>query len=152
MHKHKTHVPRFYFDNQFTSHPFFVYAFFNLTHLAAKVTLPLPFPQSFSPLTVLNFFKNAHRDARIHTCRFVSASLLILQRKQLSIAIHSNVWKAATAAAAVPSPSNVTDRSSRPIRSIKRRGDSQRDTAIGASAALIPLREAALGVSGHVKF
>lgn len=34
----------------------------------------------------------------------------------------------------------------------KRAAVSQREAVIGASAALIPLREAAVGVSGHVKF
>lgn len=84
-------------------------------------------------------------------CGFISTYSLILQRKQLSPSIHLNVPNAATAAAA-PSSSNVSDRQSQPIGSIEARSHSQWEAVIGAPAALIPLREAALGVSAALSF
>lgn len=85
-------------------------------------------------------------------CGFISTYSLILQRKQLSPSIHLNVPNAATAA---PSSSNVSDRQSQPIGSIEARGHSQWEAVIGGAptaAALIPLREAALGVSAALSF
>lgn len=79
---------------------------------------------------------------------FISTHFLILQRKQLSPSIHLNVPNAAAA----PSSSNVSDRQSQPTGSIEARGHSQWEAVIGAPAALIPLREAALGVSAALSF
>lgn len=121
-----------------------IFLLYNLTHLATKVTLPAlsrgKKTSHSAQLYQTHAFLTPHPHATVYIRVFpdfttkTTELLDSFKRHGRSSRSSSELIK-------------LSDRPSQPIGRLRARGDSQWEAVIGSPAALIPLREAALGVS-----